>query len=113
MDADGARATSLDVVVEHGGAQNIAKPIRPRTWSASMVTLTLFGKRPVAPSDNERQSAAVDLERILRGETPTACGPACGPACGEHDVRGQARVKSRFRSRTGPRAHDVVAGCQS
>ena len=103
MDADGARATSLDVVVEHSGAQNIPKPIRPRTWSASMVTLTLFGKRPVAPSDNERQSAAVDLERILRGETPTACGPACG----------EARVKSRFRSLTGPRAHDVVAGCQS
>jgi uncharacterized protein YbjQ (UPF0145 family) len=30
----------------------------------------LFGKRPEAPSDEERQAAAVDLERIQRGGIP-------------------------------------------
>ena len=34
------------------------------------VTSTLFGKRRVAPSDDERRSAAVDLERIQRGGIP-------------------------------------------
>jgi uncharacterized protein YbjQ (UPF0145 family) len=32
--------------------------------------LALFGKKPVAQSDEERESAAVDLERIARGGIP-------------------------------------------
>ncbi|MGP0053879.1 MAG: hypothetical protein ACLPZR_34275, partial [Solirubrobacteraceae bacterium] len=34
------------------------------------VALPLFGKRPVPLSDDERRSAAVDLERIQRGGIP-------------------------------------------
>jgi uncharacterized protein YbjQ (UPF0145 family) len=35
-----------------------------------MVTVRLFGKRPIPLSDDERQSAAVDLERIRGGGIP-------------------------------------------
>jgi uncharacterized protein YbjQ (UPF0145 family) len=34
------------------------------------VALTLFGRRPVAPSEEERRAAAVDLERIRGGGIP-------------------------------------------
>ena len=34
------------------------------------MALPLFGKRPVAQSDEERQAAAVDLDRIARGGIP-------------------------------------------
>ena len=34
------------------------------------MALPLFGKRPVPPSDEEREAAAVDLERIERGGIP-------------------------------------------
>ncbi|HET7051450.1 MAG TPA: hypothetical protein VFI54_24495 [Solirubrobacteraceae bacterium] len=66
-DADGARAASLDVVVEHSGAPNSPKPVRRRTGCASMGHLDIVRETAGTPSDDERQSAAVDLERIQRG----------------------------------------------
>jgi uncharacterized protein YbjQ (UPF0145 family) len=41
-------------------------------WSdvPGWIALPLFGKRPVLPSDAERQAGAVDLERIERGGIP-------------------------------------------
>src|SRR5690242_8868022 len=48
-DADGARAASLDVVVEHSGAPNSPKPVRRRTGCASMGYLDIVRETAGAP----------------------------------------------------------------